>query len=105
MYKVDSMHDIDGVEIKKGDFVQLVEGKAPYINGAMKKGYVFKVAYMENRPFGNDRDYHVAFLTSKGGNGNIYSSGCTSDEIRKVNYDLKKRKIIETKTTQLEETK
>lgn len=94
MQRIDSMPDIHGNTVKVGDFVQLTEGKKPYINKAMKKDFVFKVAYMENRPSGG-KDYFVAFLTGKTGNGGIYSSGCTPKEIRKVNYDIKKRKIIE----------
>lgn len=94
MIRVESMKDVNGEVVKVGDFVQLTEGKASYINGAMKKGFVFKIAYIENRKMGKT-DYYVAFLTSKNGKGRIYNSGCTSTEIRKVNYDLKKKKIIQ----------
>lgn len=103
MPRIDSMHDVDGVEVTKGDFVQLLEDKG--FNQSMKKGFVFKVAYIEDRPFGK-KPYFLAFLTGKNGDGyRIYSNGVRPSEIRKVNYDLKKRKIIETITTQLEETK
>lgn len=87
------MYDCEGTELKKGDFVQLVEGKAPYINRSMKKGFVLKVSYCEDRSFTKDNPYIVIFLESKTG-GRLYQSGVTSKEIRKVNYDLKKRKIV-----------
>lgn len=87
------MYDCEGTELKKGDFVQLTIGKAPYINRAMKKGYVFKVSYCEDRSFTKDEGYIVIFLCSKTGN-RLYQSGVTSKEILKVNYDLKKKKII-----------
>lgn len=95
MTAIAKMYDIDGTEVGKGDFVQLVEGKPPYINRAMKKGIVLKVSYMEDRGFSKDGLHMVAFLTGKGNSGRIYSNGVTSSEIRKVNYDLKKRKIID----------
>lgn len=92
--RIDKMHDIDGVEVKAGDFVQLTQGKEPYINGAMKKGFVFLVSHMENRPLSKNEHFPVAFLTDKKNSGRIYQSGCRPSEIRKVNYDTKKRKII-----------
>ena len=94
MRKIDWMLDVDGNIIKKDDFVQLTEGKAPYINGALKKGFVFKVAYMEDRSSGG-KEYDVAFLQPKTGMNSIYNSGVTSREIRKVNYDIKNKKIVE----------
>lgn len=93
MPRVNEMYDIDCTKVVKGDFVQLLESKR--FNSAMQKGYIFKVAYVEDRPYGKE-PYFLAFLTGKNGDGSrIYSNGVRPSEIRKVNYDLKKRKIID----------
>lgn len=88
------MYDCKGNELKSGDFVQLLEGKPPYINSVMKKGSVFKVSSCADRSFSKDKPLTVIFLKSKTGNRH-YENGVTSNEILKVNYDIKKRKIID----------
>lgn len=86
---IDRMIDSVGNEIKPDDFVVLVKGKAPYIDGIMKKGSVFKIDSFRDVSFNDDI---VAYLKSKTGNKK-YSTGITESEMLKVDYDIKKRKI------------
>lgn len=90
------MFDCEGTELKRGDFVQLTKGQPPYISSIMKKGSIFRVAYCEDRSFSKDENppFIVIFLKSKTGNRH-YENGVTSKEIIKVNYDIKKKKIIQ----------
>lgn len=83
------MFDVDGNEVKPGDFVMLLKD-APF-NQALKKGYVFKVARIWNNSYEN-----LVALTGKHSNGSgiEYNLGYAAKNIKKVQYDLKRRKVV-----------
>lgn len=78
--KVLRAQDIDGIELERGDIVEIVEGSTDH--AWLKAGNTLRVSYWENRPFGQGR-YMVVFLESKNGR-RLCQRGLHEKSIRKV---------------------
>lgn len=79
--KIVRAYGMDGVEIRPGDKVEIMEEKDGFPHAWLKVGAKKTVAYIENRSLGKG-EFIVVFFRTKG--GSILRQGMHDKKLRKV---------------------